>query len=213
MLALPLLLSLAQAAPPTAPLETGDRRVLAAASFEPHAVGTLGYAHGLSLGARPLGLSASLSLPLVLLDGRHHRIALSAQTPLLGEGPWQLHGRAGAFEQSTSGALLRGTALGVQGGLLGGRFGARGFVALQAEARWSPAARLAPSETYSQDLAVDMPTGWYASPAAYGNLGLQGGWAFRERVELTGRFAMDASLGGGRRLAPMEAGLGLNLWL
>ena len=33
------------------------------------------------------------------------------------------------------------------------------------------------------------------------------------RVELTGRFAMDASLGGGRRLAPMEAGLGLNLWL
>jgi len=209
----PLLLSLsaASALEITHTPRADDHRVLLSAAAEPFATTTLGYQHGLSVGGRAVGLSASLTAPVFLLDGRHHRLEVAGRTVVARWRDLGIDARVGLFEQSTSSALVRGTALGTRTSALAGWFPRRGFLSTELSLAWSPTAHLRPTDHYDE-LWGGMASGWYGNPAAGLTLGLQGGLVIADRVELATRLAVDRTLGGGGRIAPLYAGLGGNLW-
>ena len=64
-------------------------------------------------GDRVVGLSGVVTLPVFLLDGHHHRVELAARTTVLQRGRLRLDLEAGASEQTTQSALVRGTGLGL----------------------------------------------------------------------------------------------------
>ena len=188
-----------------APL-AGDRRILSHLSVEPHAVAGLGYQHGLSVRGHALALSAHLDLPLYLLDGHHHRLALAARSPVLLRGPWRLDARVQVQEQSTDSALFRGTALGLGAGLWGGFSRPGGWVGLDLGLRGNPATWMRPTDDVG-------PTGWYGATGGFVELGLGGGLTLARRVEVGARVGVDRTLAGGSRTAPLAAGLGVDLLL
>ena len=206
------LLGGAQAAVPTTTPEAGDRRVLSTVGAEPHAVVGLGYLHALSLGDRVVGLTGVVTLPVFLLDGHHHRVELAARTTVLQRGRLRLDLEAGASEQTTQSALVRGTGLGLSGAAVAGYFGPRAFGAVAVSAGWTPTAHLAPTAHYDA-LWGGMETGWYASTAARVGAAVQGGVTVGDRVELTLQLGVEESLRGEGRLAPLAGGLGVHLWL
>ena len=189
-----------------------DSRILTTTASEPFLSTTLGYQRGFALGDRALGLSATVTAPVFLLDGRHHRLAIAGRTTALQRRSLRLDTRLGLYEQSTDSALVRGTALGTRASAIGGWFGERAFAAAEASLAWSPAARLAPTAQYDA-LWGAMESGWYADAAGSVTLAVQGGAVIKDRVELTGRAGVDRTLGGGGRIAPLYLGLGVNVWL
>lgn len=202
----------AQAAEVTNLVEAGDHRAAVGLTVEPHTVFSLGYVHGFSAWDHDVALSASLALPVHLLDGRHHRLELGARTGLAAWRSLRVLGRLGLQEQATRSALFSGVAVSVRPSLLAGTYGERAFVALEVGTPVNVATWIAPTDHYREAIWSGAPTGWYAGTGGFLVVGLQGGVTVADRVEITARAAMDTTLRGGSRTAPIDVGLGVDLW-
>lgn len=205
------LLTAALAAPITPAVEPGDLRLHATFASEPHVTAGLGATWAPE--PLPVVLTAELTVPAYLLDGRHHRLALGVRKDVDLWRSVDLQLQLAGQQQSTSSDLFAGTTVSLKPTVVTGVYGRRAFVGLETGLDLNLVTWVRPTDHMRDAIWPE------ASPAVLGPsggffvVGLQGGVVLAEKVEIALRAATDTTLAGGSRTAPMDLGLTVGLRL
>jgi hypothetical protein len=172
-------------------------------------VAGVGYARVVPLFARPLVVSADVSLPWASLDASDYRVRLGALAPVLEVRRWKLSGGVAPTLRGTETALNRMTNVGVDLAMIGGYYARRWFAAAELGFDWALSTRVAHNDSYRALVYPAARDGWYANPGGNARAGGQSGVSFG-RYDVVLRAGLVRDVRGEVPLLPFYATLSMN---
>jgi len=172
--------------------QPGEQRIYSTFDFDPAPAITTGYAAGFKLEAinRTITVTGDISIPIFLLDLKHYRIQIGARVPVFNSQYWNVMNRFSLIQEGTDNSIYFGSSLGIEQGLLMGRFADKWYVAGEANYRKFLLMYMEHSDWYRENVYADAKDGWYGSTGGMFNFGIQGGYTFGGILEATLRLGI-----------------------
>lgn len=175
-----------------------------------------GYARNLEIEAisRSLTLTGDITIPIFLMDLKHYRIELGSRIAFFNSEKWNIINGFSVLYKGTDNPVYTGKLLGIEEGLMLGRFAEKWYAALELSYEKYLLTHIKHSSWYKEYVHTEAQDGWYSSTGGNITFSLQGGYTFRGVIELTLRFGMyktEAFNNAG--VIPFVANLGVNYHL
>lgn len=173
-------------------IRPGEQRAYFNFEMDPTFAIAAGYAQSCELQAidRNVTLTADITLPIFLVDLKHYRIKIGTRVPLLGSKNWNIINRFNIKNKGTDNIVYTGNVWSIEEGLLLGYFAGKWFVAGEVDYDKFLFTHLKHSNWYKENVYADAKDGWYTGTGGNIKLGMQAGYTFRNKIELSLGFGL-----------------------
>ena len=160
--------------------------------FDPTFAVVAGYARSFELKAinRSLTVSGDITFPIFLMDLKHYRVEIGSRIAFFNSERWNILNRFSIKNKGTDNPVYSGNLFSLEEGLLFGYFSNKWYVAGEFDYEKFLLTHIKHNNWYRENVYADAKDGWYSSTGGKFTFGLQGGYTFRDVIELTLRLGM-----------------------
>ncbi|MEE9167207.1 MAG: hypothetical protein V3U24_07090 [Candidatus Neomarinimicrobiota bacterium] len=173
-------------------LQPGARNVYFNFEMDPVFAIVAGYARNIEIKklSRNVTLTGDITLPIFVMDLKHYRIDLGSRTALFNSEKWNIISALSVINKGTDNPVYAGYLFSIEEGLLLGHFATEWYMAIDLSYEKFLFTKIEHTHWYKESVHTDAKDGWYSSTGGNITFGLQGGYTFRNVIELTLRFGM-----------------------
>ena len=173
-------------------LQSGGKNVVyLSPGMDPVFTVGVGYARSFEIKAinRILTLTGDIAFPIFLMDFRHYKIDIGSRIAFFNTR-FNVLNRLSIMDKGTDNPVYTGNLISIEEGLLFGFFSPRWYAAGEIDYEKFLFTHIKHTSWYKEYVHSDAKDGWYSSTGGLFTFGLQGGYTFRETVEVTLRAGM-----------------------
>ena len=160
--------------------------------FDPTSSIVAGYARSFEIKVinRNLTLTGDITLPIFLLDLKHYRVTIGSRIAFFNSERWNILNRFSIINKGTDNPVYSGNLFSIEDGFIGGYFSNKWYAAGEFGYEKFLLTHIKHTDWYRDYVHTNAKDGWYSSTGGNFSFGLQGGYLFRDIIELTLRLGM-----------------------